>query len=396
MVASPAVTPNTILVRASGVELHFGDADDVSIVRGDERAQTTPHALDVLAAFAHPRTIGEVLGGAAEGAQDWLELSATIHQLARAGILVEPSATGAPPRGYACPPIHIAMLDDEVRTLGFIHALRAIVGADDQVLDIGTGTGVLATVAALAGAAHVSAVESSAIADTAERVFASNGVTERVTLVRGRSTRVTLPTRCSVLVTEIIGNDPLDEQLLETVEDAKRRLLTPDARIIPSGLEIFAIPVELPQRIYGRRAFTADRIAAWTAMYGVDFSELMAVRQSDSQPFAVRTEEAVTWPSVAPPVSLVAIDLESNFEVSFERQVVFTLERDVERLGILLGFRATLAPGIVLSTLPDEVSPDNHWRFRLWASEERPSFARGETATIEYRYGRGTTSLTVR
>lgn len=387
--------PRTILVRARDLEIHLRDTDDVSIRRGEVHVQTTTHALSVLAAFSHPRALGDVLGGVAAGGQDWIELSSAVHQLVRAAILIEPGAADPSPRGYARPPIHAAMLDDHVRTRGFITALRAIVRETDLVLEIGTGTGVLSTIAARCASAHVYSVESSAIADTAARVFAANGVAERVTLVRGRSTNIVLPERCNVLVTEMIGNDPLDEQLLDIVDDAKKRLLTPDARLIPAAIEILAIPFDLPRRVYERRAFTAERVADWRAMYGVDFAPLLAVRQSTSDPFMVRTSEVVTWTRVAAPVTLAAIDLTRPFELSFRMHVTFELERDVERLGLALAFRATLAPGVVLSTVPDEVDPQNHWRYGVWPAYDRPSFARGATATIDYAHGRGKTSLAV-
>jgi predicted RNA methylase len=390
------MTPATILVRAHDLQVHLGDADDVSIVRGEERFLTTPHALQVLAAFAHPRSVGEVLDGTATGPQDWIELSTLIHQLARAGILRAPGAPAdTVPRGYATPPIHVAMLEDQVRTRGFIDALRALVSSGDVVLDIGTGTGVLATAAALAGAARVNAVESSAIADMAERIFSVNGVADRVSLVRGRSTKISLPERCNLLVTEMIGNDPLDEHLLEIVDDAKKRLLTPDARLIPSAIEIFGVPVDLPRRVFERRVFGPERLAAWRELYGIDFSPLAALRQSATHPFTMTTKDVVRWPRVAPPVRLIDIDLTSDFEVSFRRQVSFAFECAAERLGVLLAFRATLAPGIVLSTLPDEVDPENHWWYGLWASYDHPSFAAGATATIDYAHGRGKTTLSI-
>jgi precorrin-6B methylase 2 len=387
------VTPRTVLVRARDLDVHLGDSDDVRISRGDVHVQTTTHALNALAAFSHPRPLGEVLDGAVAGTQDWIELSSAVHLLARAGILIEPGVPDTLPRGYARPPIHAAMLDDEVRTRGFIDALRAVVRGDDVVLDIGTGTGVLATAAAQAGAARVWAIESSAIADAAERVFASNGVADRATIVRGRSTSVTLKERCSVLVTEMIGNDPLDEQLLDVVDDAKRRLLTPNARIIPAAIEVVAVAVDVPRRILERRVFTAARVAEWRSMYGVDLSTLLAVRQSASDPFMVRTNEVITWPRVAPPMTLAAIDLEGPFELGIHKRITFAVDRDVERLGIVLAFRATLAPGIVLSTMLDEVSVDNHWRYGVWPAQDRPSLARGGTATIDYEHARGKTAI---
>lgn len=389
------MTPSTILVRARDLEIHLGDADDVRVVRGDQRVRTRPHALAVLAAFAHPRAVADVLAGAAAGSQDWIELSSTIHELATAGILLEQGTTDPLPRGYARPPIHIAMLDDHARTRGFIDALKAVVRKEDTVLDIGTGTGVLATVAALAGAARVLAVESSAIADSAERVFATNGVADRVTLIRGRSTKITLPEPCDVLVTEMIGNDPFDEQLLDIIDDAKKRLLAPNARLIPSAIEVVAIVVDLPRRFCERRVFTQERLESWREMYGVDFSALVSASQTVSPPFSARTSELVTWPRVAAPVSLAEVDLTRPFDLTLRQHVTFELERDVERLGIALAFRATLAPGVVLSTMPDEVDPDNHWRYAVWPAIERGRLARGATATIDYEHSRGVTTLAV-
>lgn len=389
------VTPDTVLVRARDVIVRLGDADNVSIMRGEDSFEATPHALAVLHAFGHPRTVADVLAVAASGPQHWIELSSTVLQLAKAGVLRAPGESDAAPQGFARPTIHVVMLDDEPRTLGYLHALSAVMKRGDVVVDIGTGTGVLATSAARAGAARVHAIESSAIADAAERVFEANGVSDRVSLVRGRSTQVTLPERADVLVTEIIGNDPLDELLLETVSDAKTRLLKPDARIVPCAIEILALPVDVPRRVIERHVFTRERIAAWRATYGMDLSALLAVRLGPTQPIMVRTEEVLSWRRVAPPVSLVAIDLTRPFDLVLKSRVSFVLEEDVERLGILLAFRATLAPGIVLSTLAEDVHRESSWRYALWPALDLPAAAGGTTAIIDYAYDRGTTTLHV-
>jgi hypothetical protein len=388
------MTPETVLVRRRDLEIRIGDADDVVIGKGED-AVSSPHALVILDAFAHPRTIAGFLETAAASPEHWIELSSSVVQLARAGVLVKPGASEAPPRGFAQPAIHIVMLEDQRRTHGFIRALQALTTKDDVVVDIGTGTGILATSAALAGARRVHAVESSAIADAAEKVFEANGVADRVHLVRGRSTHVTLPERGDLLVTETIGNDPLAEHLLEIVHDAKARLLTPSARLIPSAIELLLVPVEVPGEVFERHVFTQERIASWRASYGVDLSPLMTVRRASNQPMNVRTDELRAWGRVGSPVSLLTIDLTQPFEVHLRRRVSFVLEQDVARLGVLIAFRATLAPGIVVSTLDDQVDPRNSWRYALWPSLERPSFARGESAVVDYAYDRGVTSITV-
>jgi predicted RNA methylase len=51
------------------------------------------------------------------------------------------------------------MLRDQRRTKSFLEAVRNVVSPGDVVIDIGTGTGILAAAAAQAGARHVYAVE---------------------------------------------------------------------------------------------------------------------------------------------------------------------------------------------------------------------------------------------
>ena len=87
--------------------------------------------------------------------------------------------------------------------------------------------------AAPAGAKRVYAIEVRPIAEVAARFFQGSGLGDRITLIRGNSTEISLPERADVLVSEIIGNDPLAEQVLDTATcDAVARLLKPGARLI--------------------------------------------------------------------------------------------------------------------------------------------------------------------
>ena len=47
---------------------------------------------------------------------------------------------------------------------------------------------------------------------------------------------IELPERADLLVAEVIGNEPLEEEILETMLDARHRLLKPGARMIPHAL----------------------------------------------------------------------------------------------------------------------------------------------------------------
>ena len=76
----------------------------------------------------------------------------------------------------------------------------------------------------------------------------------RITLVPGWSRQIELPEQADLLVSEIIGNEPFEEEVLETTLDARRRLLKPGARLIPNALTLFARPLELPEAEARQRA----------------------------------------------------------------------------------------------------------------------------------------------
>ena len=237
-----------------------------------------PRGFAILAMFSQPIRL--------DAAIDWLEREhghstefaptlSVLNMLIEEGALVTPGADRTPTSGWADPVEHARMLHDERRTGDYLTALTAAVRPSDVVLDIGTGSGVLAVAAARAGARHVYAVEASDIADVAERVFARNGVRDRVTLIPGWSRQIELPEPADLLVAEVIGNEPLEEEILETTLDARRRLLAPGARLIPNALTLLARPVLLPETDIRQRAFGREALKRWQTLYDMDFGPLL-------------------------------------------------------------------------------------------------------------------------
>ena len=226
-----------------------------------------PKGFATLSMFARPLSLGaaiERLENDSNGSTDFVPTMSVINMLIEEGALVPPDVGRVATRGWADPVEHARMLHDDRRTSDYIAALREAMRPEDIVLDIGTGSGVLAIAAARAGARHVYAVEASDIADVAERVFAANGVEDRVTLIRGWSRDIELPERADLLVAEVIGNEPFEEEILETTLDARRRLLKPGARLIPHTLELVARPLRIPDAEARQRAIggRADRTLA--------------------------------------------------------------------------------------------------------------------------------------
>lgn len=148
--------------------------------------------------------------------------------------------------GERLPGWHVAMLNDSIRNQAYDAALRRAVKPGMRVLEIGTGSGLLAMMAARAGAAEVVTCEVNPIlAQTAREIIAANGYADRIRVITGHSTRLTaedIGGRADLLVSEIISNDVLCEQVLPAHEHARRELLKPEAPVIPArGAYVIAL-----------------------------------------------------------------------------------------------------------------------------------------------------------
>ncbi len=136
---------------------------------------------------------------------------------------------------------HIPMMNDVPRNDAFETAIKAAIGRagpEARVLDIGAGSGLLSLMAARAGARKVTACEMEPmIAEMAQQIVAENGYADHITVHAVPSTELAvgdqLDAPADILVSEILSSDLLTEKVLDTFEDAHRRLLAPDAIVIP-------------------------------------------------------------------------------------------------------------------------------------------------------------------
>ena len=272
-----------------------------------------PRGLAIVSLFARPvslETAIDRLSGPEYGSADFAPTMGVVNVLLEEGALVHADGRiGSLTPGWADPVEHARMLNDERRTGDYLAAIVAAVRPGDVVLDIGTGSGVLAVAAARAGARHVYAVEASDIADVAERVFEVNGVQDRVTLIRGWSRRIDLPERADLLVTEIIGNEPLEEEILETTLDARHRLLTPDARLVPFSLRLLARPLRIPEPDVRQRTIGRAAVQRWRRLYGINFQPILDAAAPRPVHVPTEGEVAATWQTVGPPTVLATLEL---------------------------------------------------------------------------------------
>ncbi len=297
--------------------------------------------------------------------------------------------------GFDLPAAHVAMLDDRERTELFFAAIAEVVKPGDVVVDIGTGTGVLAVAAARAGARHVYAIEVGRIADAAEALVAANGCADRVTVLRGRSTRIDLPERANVLISETIGNDPLDEGIVKTIRDARARLLAADARIVPRTLSVRALPVDLGVDFVEEQRFDAANLARWSKAYGMEFGALASYAPEDTRVGSVLPDNAARWPVVAEPIELVHLDLATASSTSITGEVDVAITRAATHLGFVIYFEAELSPRVRLTTDPGKTSTTS-WKSPVFYAVARPSVAPGDRVHVGWTWRAGRSAMSVR
>jgi type II protein arginine methyltransferase len=137
------------------------------------------------------------------------------------------------------PSWHFTLVRDRLRNQAYDAALRRAVRPGCTVLEIGTGSGLLAMFAARAGAARVITCEADpAIAQAAREIIAANGFADRITVINKHSTALDpvadMGGPADLLVSEIVSNDMVGEETLPAHADALQRLLVPDAPVIPA------------------------------------------------------------------------------------------------------------------------------------------------------------------
>lgn len=263
---------------------------------------------------------------------------------------------------------HRELLADAARTVAFRDAIQRLVKPGGVVVDLGSGSGILAFFAAEAGAKRVYAIEKQHTADVAALVARHNRYADRITFIHEYSLHADIPERANVLITETLGLFGFDEQILGLTLDARERYLVPGAAIIPSRVALSAVPVELPG--------TYDHHVAWWSepRYGLDLGPL---RTFASNVIYATDIDASAY--LASPASIIDVDLSSIETSDASGQVLFTASRD----GLLHGFggwfAATIAPGITVS---NEVPRATHWQQAFFPLETPVRVTRGDAISL--------------
>ncbi len=269
---------------------------------------------------------------------------------------------------------HRTLIADHIRIAAFHEALsRSIEKGRTTVADIGTGTGLLAFLAAKLGAKKVWAYETAEIGAVAEKLKTVNRM-RAVELVPGRSTEIIEPEPADVVVTETLGNFALEEFLIETMNDARARHLKPGGVLIPGRVEQFAAPVTSPR--------IRDELCAWDRIgHGLDFGP---AREMSLNNVYIRTlapaellnegRAAQCWDRV---------DFYEKNRLSRRGTLRWEITQPSTVHGLAVWWTAELVPGVPLSTSP--LAPPTHWEQLFFPALEPIELAQGETLVAEIR-----------
>src|SRR2546430_635194 len=162
------------------------------------------------------------------------------------------------------------MVGDTLRFPAFREAIARAVKPGDSVVDIGSGPGVFELLACKAGAKKVYAIDTESVVEFGRQFAAANGLTGCIEFLRGDSRRILLPERANVIVSDIRGALPLFGQGIHTLNDARKRLLAENGRMVPERDTLFAALVEAPEN-YERI------IAPWKSVPGLNLEAAMPV-----------------------------------------------------------------------------------------------------------------------
>ncbi|WDZ83711.1 50S ribosomal protein L11 methyltransferase [Micromonospora cathayae] len=277
--------------------------------------------------------------------------AATSRMLAQ--LAADPASEAIPDEARnLIPRWHFAMLNDHERNDALAVALERQIVSGSRVLDIGSGTGLLAMMAIRAGAAHVTSCETNPVmAEIAREIVADHGMSDVITIVPKRSTDLVvgrdLPEPVDFLVSEIVDCGLIGEGILPTISHAREQLLAPGGQMLPRSARLLGCLVESPVVMSLNQTGTAA---------GFDVRQLNTVATRGHFPVRLNT-----WPHriVSDVVELASFDLAHGTLADGSSDVRLTTTERGTAHALVAWFEMDLGAGVVIRNSPDNLR--SHW-----------------------------------
>jgi protein arginine N-methyltransferase 1 len=248
---------------------------------------------------------------------------------------------------FEFPSVHAEMIYDGQRVEAYQRAISETVEAGDVVVDVGTGTGLLAFLCLQAGASRVHAIDRAAVIRHAKNLAQANGCSDRIVFHHIDARDLELDEKVDVIVSEIIGHVAFEEGMVETLFDARMRFSKPGGKLIPRTITLFGAPVYEPD-LY------SSCIDCWEPAYGIDFSYM----RSEALKTGYLVDIAVAG-LLARPLAFFKVDFFNQVHPGVTSERLFTVHRGGQVNGLVLWFDSLLSDSVHLSSDPWSKT---HWK----------------------------------
>jgi len=262
-----------------------------------------------------------------------------------------------------------SMIADRARVEAHAQALRQCIREGSVVVEVGTGTGVFAVLACQLGASRVYAIEADSIIQLAREVAAANHCEDKIEFIEDLSTRVTLPVRADVLLSDLRGALPFFGCHIPALCDARRRFLATDGAMIPRKDTLWVAVVEAPGP-YG------EITDPWEHnVFGQDLRPAMRRELNRHHRVRISEEELLTAPQLWATLNYATVQ-----SPDIRGELTWTVERAGTGFGIIVWFEAELAEGVGFSCGPG--SPDGVYGPLFFPWEQPVTLVAGQTVCV--------------
>jgi protein arginine N-methyltransferase 1 len=249
-------------------------------------------------------------------------------------------------------------------------AIAACVREGDVVLDLGTGSGLLALLACRAGCRRVYAVDSSAAVKLGGLIASSTEFADRIEFIQSESSQLTLLERVDVIIADIHDTFGLQPGGVASLVDARDRLLRPGGIVIPHAIQLLVAPVEAA-------SFYTREIDIWSRqVHGIDVSAV--------KPYAVNHVHAGRFDAdslLSGLASIGTIDLGQSNHLPIGGTATVTIRRGGVAHGLCGCFVTTLAADVRMGNVPGDSGTTNF--AQAFFPFERPvSVAAGDEVSL--------------
>ena len=139
---------------------------------------------------------------------------------------------------------HAKIIADRPRMSALRRAVEMSVHEGTSFLDVGSGTGIWAILAAKLGASPVVAVEiEECLVPVIHKHAKENGVADRIEIICGNIDDVQLDSRFDVIVAEIFAGDVFSEATTRSIIDLRDRYMSKGGTMIPQWIKLWAVPL---------------------------------------------------------------------------------------------------------------------------------------------------------